>query len=471
MRRWTAVFAASNIGFVSNILGFGGAESYFKMLVLAFVLLGTSTFGQTQYVTSQCEGIYAAAEVPGSQAQIKVQIAPHPTTDGNLAIAIFRFNDRKSFASDLFADGLLICSKEDLLTENGNGCSQAEIGQYHYNAGANSSQLLSHSVVWQNATSNGTTVVYNVMQSGYYCVYVTGLDTPASLYTMVLEWVNPYGLLPALFYQTLPFFFTLSCVYMLIGLVWVLLCFREWKELLHIQHYISIVIGFLLVEMSFNYGFYQNINTVGPDNTSTVLLALVTILNAARNSIALFMLLIVALGYGVVKPTLGLAMDKCKYLAVAHFIAGVIYGSGALSSARKDPLWILLLVFPISLTMSIFYMTTLQGKDLVTKGLQDTMEYLKERRQPVKLLMYIRLQYMLATSAIMLFGIMILNSVNAARRHNVAWIDTQWKYRWFMLDGLLNLVFLLMFLGVLILWRPTSNNERYGLQQLAGGIF
>lgn len=48
----------------------------------------------------------------------------------------------------------------------------------------------------------------------------------------------------------------------------------------------------------------------------------VAILDAGRNSMSFFMLLVVSLGLSVVKESLGRTMLKCQALAVAHFIFG-----------------------------------------------------------------------------------------------------------------------------------------------------
>lgn len=65
----------------------------------------------------------------------------------------------------------------------------------------------------------------------------------------------------------------------------------------------------------------RNGSTVG----SRVLLVIVGVLNAARNSFSFFLLLIVCMGYGVVKPTLGRTMIYVRWLAIAHFIFGLVY--------------------------------------------------------------------------------------------------------------------------------------------------
>jgi hypothetical protein len=54
-----------------------------------------------------------------------------------------------------------------------------------------------------------------------------------------------------------------------------------------------------MIEMAFNYAFFSNYNVQGVP--SNLLLTAVVVLNAGRNSLSFFMLLIVSLGYGVVK--------------------------------------------------------------------------------------------------------------------------------------------------------------------------
>lgn len=56
-----------------------------------------------------------------------------------------------------------------------------------------------------------------------------------------------------------------------------------------------------------------------------VLLVVVAVLNAIRNSFSFFLLLIVCMGYGVVKPTLGRTMIWVRWLAIAHFVFGLVY--------------------------------------------------------------------------------------------------------------------------------------------------
>lgn len=61
------------------------------------------------------------------------------------------------------------------------------------------------------------------------------------------------------------------------------------------------------------------------------MMVIVAVINAGRNSFSFMLLLIVCLGYGVVKPTLGKTMLLVRALAGGHFVFGVIYAVASLS--------------------------------------------------------------------------------------------------------------------------------------------
>ena len=100
------------------------------------------------------------------------------------------------------------------------------------------------------------------------------------------------------------------------------------------QNYITAILVFLVVEMFMTWLFYDYQNRHGLNAGAKALLVVVSILSAARNSFSFFLLLIVCMGYGVVKPTLGKTMIYVRWLAGAHFVFGVIY---AVASPLRHP--------------------------------------------------------------------------------------------------------------------------------------
>jgi hypothetical protein len=161
------------------------------------------------------------------------------------------------------------------------------------------------------------------------------------------------------------------------------------------------------------------------------------------------------------RPSLGSMMKKCIILACTHFFFGVIYTLGTmLLSPETAGLLILLVIFPLSITMTVFYVWTLNS---ITNTIRD----LELRKQHVKVTMYKRLYKLLLFSVIAVIAIFILNMFAFSGRMAIDWAAKNWKYRWVMLDGLLNVLYFIVFLIIVILWRPTSNNARYGLMQIS----
>jgi hypothetical protein len=99
------------------------------------------------------------------------------------------------------------------------------------------------------------------------------------------------------------------------------------------------------------------------------------------------------------------------------------------------------------------------------------MKHLEDRRQGIKLLMYKRLWWILCISIVLLFGIFVANSINMSHRYQDEWVANQWKWRWMLLDGSMNILYFCVFVTIAYLWMPTINNERYGLDQLPTSDF
>ncbi|OBZ78753.1 hypothetical protein A0H81_01183 [Grifola frondosa] len=103
-------------------------------------------------------------------------------------------------------------------------------------------------------------------------------------------------------------------------------------------------------------GDYRYLNAHGEGVTSTVFLIVVAILDAGRNALSFFLLLVVSLGLSVVRESLGRTMLKCQLLAGAHFLFGVLYAVGIVELALEETSAFVLLLFviPLAFTLSGF---------------------------------------------------------------------------------------------------------------------
>ena len=209
--------------------------------------------------------------------------------------------------------------------------------------------------------------------------------------------------------------------------------------------------------MAITWTFYDYQNRHGNNTFSKVLLILVSVFNAGRNSFSFFLLLIVCMGYGVVKPSLGATMKWVRILALTHFVFGVIYAVASLTVTpdQAGPL-VLLVILPLAATLTAFYVWTLNSLKLTQKSLA-------ERKQHQKGLMYKRLWWVILGSIIVIFAFFFINSFTFTEHGSPDFAPTHWKTRWFVLDGWLNLVYLADLAAIAWLWRPTDNNRRFAM--------
>lgn len=183
----------------------------------------------------------------------------------------------------------------------------------------------------------------------------------------------------------------------------------------------------------------------------------VGVLNAGRNSFSFFLLLIVCMGYGVVKPSLGKTMIYVRWLALAHFVFGLIYAIASLTITPENagPI-VLFVILPLAGTLTTFYVWTLNS-------LQATIKDLVERKQHVKAGMYKKLWYAILASIIIIFAFFFFNSFTFAGVADPDFVPNHWKTRWFILDGWLNIVYFADVAFICYMWLPTANNRRFAM--------
>jgi hypothetical protein len=292
-------------------------------------------------------------------------------------------------------------------------------------------------------------------RTGYYCVGTWGNEIEE--YSAVVEFRNAFGELPAAQIVKLPFYAAFTLVYALLGIGWGILYYLNRDDILPVQNYITAIVVFLVVEMFMTWLFYDYQNRHGLNTGAKVLLVVVSILSAFRNSFSFFLLLIVCMGYGVVKLSLGKTMIYVRWLAITHFVFGVIYSIASLSVTPENagPL-VLLVVLPLAATLTAFYVWTLNS-------LNFTLRDLVQRKQTVKASMYKKLWWCILTSIIVIFAFFFVNSWTFAGQSDEDFVPNHWSTRWFILDGWLNLIYFADVAFVAYIWRPTANNRRFAM--------
>lgn len=298
-----------------------------------------------------------------------------------------------------------------------------------------------------------------------------------SHFTGRISFINFFeGDLPATEYPKLQFYFTLTSLYMLLGGYWLYLCISHRDQLLTVQHFISGTIILLIIGNAAQWLYFRYLNTHSMDFWSIAsldkngavtfgaraLLVTTSILDAARNSVSLFLLLIVSMGYGVVRPSIGPVMTRVRILTAVHFVCGVLYSVGiVLIVTESGGGWIFLFIFPLAFTLTSFMMWTLHS-------LNATIEYLTQRKQTFKGQMFRRLYRILLGAVIAIFAFFIITSVAFSQSSAESFSPNVWPYRWFLLDGWMGTLYLAVFGSIAWLWRPTGQNLRLSMSDEIG---
>ncbi|EZF35256.1 Integral membrane protein Ptm1 [Trichophyton interdigitale] len=427
-------------------------------------LLATGVFANDVKLTQdnvnrqQCSGMYGKKSWGGDINPfilLKME-AVKDKKDPIMSLAIFEWKDESLIGRDLTAkDGSvqkkLICGPPSVEAKL---CTEKEIGSFILAPNATEkakSPLISLAI---NMT-DPKPIKYPVSKTGFYCV--TTYPYTDMEYEGVVTFRNAYGELPATQVPKLAFYGGLTILYALMGVFWGFLYAQHRHDILPVQNYITAIIVFLVVEQLITWGFYDYQNRYGANAVCKVLMVIVSILSAGRNSFSFFLLLIVCMGYGVVKPSLGRTMIYVRILAITHFVFGVIYSVASLSITPDSagPL-VLLVVLPLAGSLTAFYVWTLNS-------LSATMKDLVSRKQHVKAMMYKKLWWCLLGSIIVIFAFFFINSFVFASTNVSDLIPAQWKSRWFVLDGWLNIVYLFNIAYISYLWRPTANNKRFAM--------
>ncbi|KAK4138216.1 membrane protein-like protein [Trichocladium antarcticum] len=333
-------------------------------------------------------------------------------------------------------------------------CNQTDIGKYIVSPDASEKSV---NVILTKAMhlKNSAPIKYPITKTGYYCVVTDNYQ--GDTYEAIVEFRNAYGELPATQIPKLPFYGGITIAYALVLAFWGFLYFQHRSDILAVQNYITAILIFLVIEMLMTWGFYDYLNRNGSNLGSKVLLVTVAILNACRNSFSFFLLLIVCMGYGVVKPTLGRTMIYIRWLAIAHFVFGIVYAITSLvvTPDNAGP-FVLLIVLPLAATLTAFYVWTLNSLNL-------TLKDLRERKQHVKENMYRKLWWCILVSILVIFAFFFFNSFSFASARDPDYVPFHWKTRWFVLDGWLNIVYFVDVAFIAYVWRPTANNRRFAM--------
>ncbi|XP_053366249.1 transmembrane protein 87A-like [Clarias gariepinus] len=247
------------------------------------------------------------------------------------------------------------------------------------------------------------------------------------------------------------FFMTMCIVYVFFGALWLLWLACYWRDLLRIQFWIGAVIILGMLEKAVFYSEYQSIRYNGAYNQSAVIFA--ELLSALKRSLARILLIIVSLGYGIVKPRLGTTVPRLVAVGLIYLIFSSVEGVLRVTGSFYGTVALI-----ASLTLSLTDSCVIWW---VFISLSQTIRLLKLRRNVVKLSLYRHFTNTLIFSV--LASIIFL--IWTTRQFKFVDCQSGWRDLW-VDDAFWRLLFSTILLVIMVLLRPSVNSQRFSHSSL-----
>ncbi|KAG8198607.1 hypothetical protein JTE90_026504 [Oedothorax gibbosus] len=262
-----------------------------------------------------------------------------------------------------------------------------------------------------------------------------------------------HGYLSAIDYPLLIFYGVMCGLYVIYAIAWLISSALQWRDLLRIQFWIGAVILLGLMEKAVFYAEYQSINYTGQSVQGAILFA--EILSCMKRTLARMLIIIVSLGFGIVKPRLGPTLHRIIGVGALYFCLGTLEGCLRVLKPKTDPgNQALMAGIPLAVTDSGICWW-------IFSSLIQTIRTLRLRRNIVKLQLYRHFTNALLLSVIGSVAFMIW-SIHA---HKLVNCVTDWKELW-VDEAYWHFLFSIILFVIMILWRPTNNNQRYAFTPL-----
>ncbi|KAJ8971451.1 hypothetical protein NQ314_000708 [Rhamnusium bicolor] len=296
--------------------------------------------------------------------------------------------------------------------------------------------------------------VHVITHDGVY-VLALKVNTNTSEYNIGvhIEMKNDYGYLSAVDWPLLPFYGFMCIYYVILGLIWLILSFLQWRDLLRVQFWIGGVILLGMLEKATFYAEYQRINNTGTRVEGAMLLA--EWVSCAKRTLARMLVVIVSLGFGIVKPRLGATLHRVVGVGLLYFFLAASEGYLRITKAKNDPSKDLLVAsVPLAVLDSAICWW-------IFSALVNTTRTLRLRRNETKLNLYRHFTNTLIFSVVASVFFMLY----CIKVHHFVTCLTVWKDIW-LEEAYWHILFSCLLLVIMILWRPTNNNQRYAFVPL-----
>eukprot|EP01129_Flabellula_baltica_P000807 TRINITY_DN10759_c0_g1_i1.p1 TRINITY_DN10759_c0_g1~~TRINITY_DN10759_c0_g1_i1.p1 ORF type:complete len:512 (-),score=69.04 TRINITY_DN10759_c0_g1_i1:33-1568(-) len=312
-----------------------------------------------------------------------------------------------------------------------------------------------HHFVFEHEGDSDLSVVINnftVSHRGtWYAFFVNCEQTNNFYWNGELTWKNPYGHLDADSVALIPINWILAFAYLMLLVLWIARSIKFRKGLMTIQILITIVLVFGLSEhilWGADKTIYNSVGTV-----SAFFSIIGSLASALKESGVRLVVLLVALGYSITKPSLytktkaGVALLTVLYCVSETFYYYLLSFQSA--GMVIDSFYVYLFIFLTFLFNSLFVIW-------IGYSAHTTMRNLMKRKEVVKYTMYRNLSMILCSSLVIsvVFWLSQTFIESSGAKDSVYSI-------WWIFDAYWNFLYYIIIAYICRIWRPKMDNTRY----------
>ncbi|KAF5748372.1 transmembrane protein 87A-like [Tripterygium wilfordii] len=372
---------------------------------------------------------------------------------------VFEVEDKETIGGSAYGGQRAVCCTPDLAKLG--VCKQGEIIHRPSTRNPDWPQVFGVSFEGDDLVAYFPSKTIQITETGMYNLYFFHCDPNLKGLTIDGQtiWKNPMGYLPGRMAPLMKFYGFMSLAFVILGIFWFSQYARFWREILHLQNCITFVIALGMFEMALWYFDYAEFNETGVRPTGITVWAVS--FGTVKQTVARLIILLVSMGYGVVRPTLGGLTSKVLMLGGTFFLASevleLVENVGTINDLSGKAR--LFLVLPVALLDAFFILW-------IFRALSMTLNKLQAKRMLGKLDIYRKFTNALAVAVIV----------------SVGWIcyelyfkstdvyNERWQSAWIIPAFWQVLSFSLLCI-ICALWAPSQNSTRYAYSEDAGEEF
>ncbi|XP_052183392.1 uncharacterized protein LOC127795636 [Diospyros lotus] len=370
-------------------------------------------------------------------------------SSGLVHAVVFEVDERETIGGSAYGGQRAVCCTADLAKLG--VCNEGEIIHRPSTKNRGWPQVFSVSFNVDDLITTLPSKSIEITETGMYNLYFIHCDP--NLKELVIEgksiWKNPTGYLPGRMAPLMNFYGFMSLAFVVLGVFWFSQYARFWKEVIPLQNCITLVITLGMFEMALWYFDYAEFNETGVRPTGTTVWAVT--FGTVKRTVSRLIILMVSMGYGVVRPTLGGLTSKVLTLGATFFLASevleLVENVGAISDLSGKAR--LFLVLPVAILDAFFILW-------IFTSLSATLNKLQARRLLAKLDIYRKFTNALAVAVIVSVGWICYELYFKSTDE----YNEQWQNAW-IIPAFWQVLSFSLLCVICALWAPSQNSMRY----------